>query len=148
MDCGTGFEAVDQPGVRQRLEAVVSDVDFPPVKTLARAALVAVVVVVPAFAKGDQRENEAVAGVVPGVEAAAAHQMRHRVDAGRAVEERGRADEEAPDEELGAVGVQAGRESGEELAGAEDAEGKQDGYDGVEAVEQHQLGELREILHL
>ena len=59
-------------------------------------------VVVPAFAHGQQRQPPQVPAAVPGVEAPAAEAVGHRVDGeGRVPEQDGR-DAEAPDQELGA----------------------------------------------
>src|SRR5882724_6695976 len=129
-------------------EKVVSDVEFPPIKTLARRGHVAVVIVMPAFAKRDDRENEAVARIVVRLEAALAHQVGHRVDAGRAVEKGGGADEEAPNEKLPPIGVKAGSVVGEETADAQNKRREKYGYDDVKAVQENQLRKLREVFDL
>ncbi len=85
--------------------------------------------------------------VVLGLEPPAAEEVRHRVDAGRAVEEEGRADEEAPDEQLPAVRVQPRGVELEELAAAEDGEGEGEGDDRVEAVEEDELRILGQVAH-
>jgi hypothetical protein len=66
---------------RQRLEQVEGRVDLPPAKALAGAALIGVVIVVPAFAHGEQRQQPVVARVVTGDIAPAAAHMRQRIDA-------------------------------------------------------------------
>ena len=58
------------------------------------------VVVVPTFPEGDQRERERVAGIIAGFEATGAHHVGEGIDEERAVEEHEGADEEAPDEQL------------------------------------------------
>ena len=65
-----GLEAPDEAGPGEALQQVVGDVDLPPEEPVAGRALVAVVVVVPALAERDDREDEAVARVVLGLVAA------------------------------------------------------------------------------
>ena len=77
-----GFQVPNEPSPGQGFEQIVGDVNFPPVKTLADGAHVAVMVVMPALAQGDQRQNQAVPAVVLSIVAAFAQQMRQRVDAG------------------------------------------------------------------
>ena len=106
------------------------------------------VVVVPAFAEGDESEDKAVAGIVVGLEATFAHEVGHRVDASGAVEEDGGADEETPDEQLRAVGAQAGGVGFEGDTRQEDGGREENRHDEVEAVEPDELGEFREVLDL
>ncbi len=44
-----GLEAPNEIRPRKRFQHVVGRIDFPPIETIARRALVAVVIVVPAF---------------------------------------------------------------------------------------------------
>ena len=57
-------------------------------------------VVVPAFAQGDQREPEVVAALVAGVVTLGAEQMRQGIDARRGMKQHGGAKDETPNEEL------------------------------------------------
>ena len=82
----------------QRLQNVVGRVDLPPAEALAHAALIGVVVVVPALAHGEEGEQPVVAGVVAGHVALAAVHMGERVDAEGGVIDRDRAPEEADDQ--------------------------------------------------
>lgn len=61
---GHRLQSPDQAQPRKHLQAVVGDVNFPPVEPVAGAALETMVVVVPAFTQTDQGENETVAGIV------------------------------------------------------------------------------------
>ena len=54
------------------------------------------VVVVPAFTEGDEREDEAVLAVVVCLVAAGSKHMRQRIDAGYGLEKDNNANEEAP----------------------------------------------------
>src|SRR5215813_5418952 len=58
---GHAAQVPDQADRRQRAEAVVGDIDLPPVEALARRGLIVMVVVVPALAERDQGEREVVA---------------------------------------------------------------------------------------
>ena len=134
-----------EPG--HHLEQVIGDVDFPPVEALARRARVVVVIVVPALAERDQREEPVVAARVAGLVALLAEHVRQRVDGVRAVRAQHRRHEEAPDQHLPAVGVQARRPLLQRHAEEEHADGEQHRHDDVEAVEPAQLGEVHEIAH-
>ncbi len=79
------MEVPDQASGGERAQHVVRAVDLPPAEALARRHLVVMVVVVPALAHGDECEHEVVARVVVGGVAAAAPQVRERVDRERAV---------------------------------------------------------------
>lgn len=52
------LQAPDQPHPSQHLEAVVGWVKFPPVEALLRRRLIPVVIIVPAFAERDEREDQ------------------------------------------------------------------------------------------
>jgi len=143
-----GFQAPDETGVGEKFQAVVGDVDFPPIKAVASGALVAVVVVVPAFAERDEGENETVAGIVGGIKAAVAPEVREGIDRSRAVEEGGGADEESPDEKLRAVGLKRRRGVGEEVAEREEADREQYGNDDIKTTEPDNLGIFGEVLDL
>ncbi len=143
-----GFEAPNQSGPSEELEAVVSGVDFPPVETVAGRALIAVVVIVPTFAETDYREDETIAGIIVGFEAPFAHEMGHRVDARRAMEQRRCADKEAPDKKLWTRHAEAGSPSFQASAKPVDPQGEYKGHDKVEAVKKDQFGILGQVLDL
>jgi hypothetical protein len=52
------------------------DINFPPIETLTLRARVAVMVIVPTFAQGDKREDEAVFAIVASLEASLTHHVR------------------------------------------------------------------------
>ena len=70
-------------------DAVVVDVELIPGEAVTRADGMGVVVVVPAFAAGEQSDPPVVAGVVLGLEAALAPEVRRRVDEPGGVEANG-----------------------------------------------------------
>jgi hypothetical protein len=78
----------------------VGDINLPPVEPLTLGARIAVVVVVPPFAEGDDREEEAVLAVVARLEASLTEYMREGVDAECSVIEERCADAESPREHL------------------------------------------------
>ena len=100
------LEVADQAQQRHRAQAQVGEVELPPGEALARRAREMVVVVVPALAEGDQRQEGVVAAVVAGGEAARAPEMRQRIDGDRGMEQHDRRHEEAPHQQLRAVGAQ------------------------------------------
>ena len=117
---------------REHLDAVVRDVDFPPEEALVRGRLIIVMIVVPALAERDEREDQRVAAGVRRAVAAAAEQVRQRVDEERAViEEHGR--QEEPDEEHAPPACRQ-QADGEHRRGHE-----------VVPVQPHELGVLREV---
>ncbi len=91
-----GLQIPGEPQPRHRGHHVVGRVELPPVEAVARRALVAVVVVVPAFPHGEERGERVVARVVGRVETAAAPQVIYRVDGKRGVRQSGRGQREAP----------------------------------------------------
>ena len=93
------------------------------------------VVIVPTLAQGDEGEDRAVARIVGSLETTFPHQVSHRVDATGAVEEKGGADEEAPDEHLPAIGAESGSEGFEGNSETEKRNRKEDGHNEIEAVE-------------
>jgi len=86
-----------EPG--KDFEGVEGDVDFPPVESLTRTGHVVVMVVVPAFAEGDEGEQPVVFAGVCGGETAIAEDVRERIDGEGAVPEQGGAEEKAPSEQ-------------------------------------------------
>src|SRR3546814_5478497 len=62
---------------------VIGDIDLPPLEALTRRGHVVVMVVVPALAERQQREQPVVAGIVTGQVALATEHMHQRVDAER-----------------------------------------------------------------
>jgi hypothetical protein len=79
-------------------DAVVVDVELVPGETVARADGVGVVVVVPAFAAGEESDPPVVAGVVLGFEAALAPEVGGGVDEPGGVEAEGDAEEGSPED--------------------------------------------------
>src|SRR5580700_3879651 len=145
---GHGLEIPDQTGPRERLEQIVGNVYLPPVKALARGAHKAVMVVVPAFAEGDEREDQAVAAVVPGLVTSFAEQVRKGIDAGRGVKQRRGADKEAPDEQLPRGDAERGKAGAQELTEAEQRRRQQKGNKRVKTIQENQLGKFRQVAHL
>ena len=63
---GHRFEIPDDADPGQEFQDVICNVDLPPVKSLSGAAHVLVVVIVPSFAQGNQREEKVIAAFVAG----------------------------------------------------------------------------------
>ncbi len=102
-------------------------------------------VVVPGLAEGHGPEPAVVAALVAGGVALAAEDVHERVDGeGRVVGEHG-ADHPAPDEHLPAVRAGAGPGAADPVTEEEQAHVGSDRHHRVEAVEEAQLRELREI---
>src|SRR5450756_1595787 len=78
-------EANGEPGV----------VDLPPAMTVARRTRIGVMVVVPAFAVGDEADNQVVAAVLVGLVVPVAPQLRHRIDSPGNMPDQYRANEDA-----------------------------------------------------
>jgi len=83
-----------EPG--KNFQGVKGDVNFPPIKTLASAGHVVVVVVVPPFAECDESEKPIVLAGVGCREAPLAENVRERIDGESAVPEERGAEEETP----------------------------------------------------
>src|SRR5258706_7919163 len=94
---GDAAEFADDAEPREELQAVVGEIDLPPIKTLAGGGHEVVMIVVPAFAEGDQGEQPVVLAGVGGREAALAKDVGERIDGERAVPEEDGAQEKAPD---------------------------------------------------
>lgn len=92
------------------------------------------VVVVPAIAEGEDRDDDAVAGIVVAGVAAAADKVCKEVDGGGAVPDEDGADDDAPDEELGAIGAERGRGGREEFTEGVKGGAEKQRDDLVEAV--------------
>ena len=135
----------DHPEPRQQHDAVVGEVDLPPVEALALGGRVAVVVVVPALAGGDQGQPEAVAAGVVRLVAAAAEAVADRVDGEGDVVEHRRAAEQPHDHELPAAHAQRRVGRAEPMAQNEECDAEGDRGDVVVRVEPAELGELREV---
>ena len=71
-------QLVDQSNRGQQPQTVISEVDLPPEESLPRRTREVMVIIVPALAKGNEREPEVVAAVVARGVAAAADAMRER----------------------------------------------------------------------
>src|SRR5690606_26229725 len=70
----------DQPELREQPEGTIAQVELPPVEALVGAALVGMMVVVPAFAQGQEREEWIVAARVAALIAAPAEDVGKGVD--------------------------------------------------------------------
>jgi hypothetical protein len=107
---GDGGDAAEQP------DAVVVDVELVPGEAVAGADRVGVVVVVPAFAAGEQGDPPVVAGVVLGLEAALAPEVGGGVDQPGGVQADDDAEEGSPEQhaEMPPDGMAGGRERGAE----------------------------------
>lgn len=87
----------DDSEPRETLQGVVSQVDFPPEKPLAGAALICVMVVMPALAERNQGQNAVVFARIRRLIATPAENMRERVDRKRPVPEEHGAHDESPE---------------------------------------------------
>ena|ERR1700730_4689818 len=83
---------------REHFQGVVGDVHFPPEKSLASGSHKVVMVIVPAFAEGQQGEEPVVLAGVGGLIATRAEQMRKRIDGEGVVPQEDGAQAESPDE--------------------------------------------------
>ena len=102
-----------RPSLREEPDAVVVDVELVPGEAVARADGVGVVVVVPAFAAGEQSDPPVVAGVVLGFEAARAPEVGGGVDEPGGVQADDDAEEGSPEHHAdGADDAVAGGASG------------------------------------
>jgi hypothetical protein len=86
------------PTKRERLQDIEGRIDFPPFEPLPHAALVGMMVVVPAFAHGEQRQQPIIARIVAGQIPLPSHHMRERVDAESAVIDEDGAPEESDEQ--------------------------------------------------
>src|SRR5262249_26886866 len=91
----------------QKRQDVVREVDLPPNEALPFRGRNIVVVVVPAFSKGKQGNEEIVAAVVRSLKRTAPKAMRERVDRKRRMVEQHRAYTETPYQHLQARGMPA-----------------------------------------
>jgi len=96
-------------------DAVVVDVELVPHEAVASAHWMGVVVVVPAFAAGEDRDPPVIAGVVFGLEAALTPEVGSRIDEPGGVEADGDAEEGSPEHHAdGSDHAVAGRQSSTE----------------------------------
>src|SRR6185437_1002950 len=93
---GHGLQVPDDADEGHELQQVKRDVEFPPIKTLAHRRGVMMVIVVPAFAQGDDGQPHIVAAGVAGLVAPAPEYMRQGVDGVGAVIQGHGGDEESP----------------------------------------------------
>src|SRR5690606_14169642 len=82
---GRSAQIPDKPQLLKPAKDKVGQVKLPPVEPLALAGRIAVVVVVPSFAHGQNRQQPVVATGVGGLEGAVAKDVGQRVDGERAV---------------------------------------------------------------
>ena len=87
----------------KKRQQVVGGIILPPPEPLTGAALVGVVIIVPALAHCNKREKAVVSRIVSGDEALSAGDMGERIDAERRVVDRDRAPEEADHQALPSV---------------------------------------------
>src|SRR5713226_612142 len=87
-----------QTEASQELDEIITDIDLPPEKALVGRALIAVMIVVPAFAKSDNGHPQVVAALVGSRIAAPAEKMTHRIDGENRMIQKHRADEKAPNQ--------------------------------------------------
>jgi hypothetical protein len=92
-------EVPHDPEPGEHLQRVVSDVDLPPVEALARRGHEVMMVVVPAFAERQQRQQPVVLAGVGGFIAPRTEEVRERIDRKRIVPEHHGAEAEAPYEQ-------------------------------------------------
>ena len=106
-----------------------------------------VVVVVPPFTKGDDRQEEVVPRVIFGLEISTTPNMSERIDGVRAVVTQHGGDKEAPNQSLTRSQTKAGKESRGEVASSQHEESRGDCRDVVVAVQPDQLGEFHPVSH-
>lgn len=123
------------------------DVDLPPVEALTLRARVAVVVVMPSLAKGDDREEEAVLAVVACLEASLSEHVSEGVNTEGAVVEERSADAESPREHLKRTGSKLRVVRLKEVAEPRNTETEKNRWYDVVPLKEAELGELHEILH-
>src|SRR5271170_7518178 len=91
-----GLDLFGEADLAEHPDAVVVDIKLVPGEAVARADRVGMVVVVPAFAAGEESDPPVIAGVVLGLEAALAPEVRRGVDEPGGVEADGDAEECSP----------------------------------------------------
>src|SRR5271163_820938 len=97
--CGYLAQIPHQPAPRKQFQRVISDVDLPPIKSLARRSHKVMVVVVPPLAQGQQREQPVVAARVRCLVAPRTEKMRKRIDRKRVVPDQHGAQAKPPNEQ-------------------------------------------------
>jgi len=145
---GYGFKIPNQAGPRQDFEQIVGNIDFPPIKALSGGIHVAVMIVVPTLAQGDEREEQAVAAVVFGFITAFAEQVGQRINGRRGMKQNRGADEKSPNQQLPGVDVQGRKIFPEKMAQSKKCHSKKRRNQGVKAIEENEFGEFREVAHL
>ena len=140
------FEVLDQADCFMAPESTRLD-PIPTSGTLPHGGWVVVVVVVPTFTKGDDRQEEVVPGIILGLEIPTAPDMGKRVDRVRAVVTQDGGDKEAPNQSLASSQAKIGKESRSQIPGSQHEEGRGDRRDMVVAVQPDQLGELHPVSH-
>src|SRR5438105_3101909 len=87
---GWNLDLLNQADQAQQLDEIVGHVELPPAEAVARRAWVSMMIIVPAFAQGEQGDPPEVRGAIPGRIAAVAPPVGSAVDQpGRVVEQRG-----------------------------------------------------------
>ena len=141
------FEVLDQADCLHGAKDPPGWIQFPPAEPLPHGGWVVVVVVVPTFTKGDDRQEEVVPGIILGLEIPPAPDMGKRVDRVRAVVTQDGGDKEAPNQSLASSQAKIGKESRSQIPGSQHEEGRGDRRDMVVAVQPDQLGELHPVSH-
>src|SRR5882672_5468488 len=77
------YHVAGQSKPRQNANGQISVINFPPAMTVARRARIGMVVVMPAFAIGDEADDDVVAAVFVGLVVPVTPQMRHRINSPR-----------------------------------------------------------------
>jgi hypothetical protein len=125
----------------------VGDINLPPVEPLALRTGIAMMVVMPSLAKGDDREDEAVLTVVTCLESSFSEYVSERVNAERTVIEQGRTDAKSPCKHLKGAGPKFRVVRLKEVAEPRDPETKKHRWHNVVSLKETELGKLNEILH-
>src|SRR5690606_31074203 len=112
-------------------------VDLPPIKSLPRRRLELMVIIMPAFAQGDEGQEEAVAAFIVGDEPFSAEDMSQGIDRASAMEKYCRADKKSPDDQLPGICAQPGGESLEGGPKRKERHNERQGAQEIEAVEEN-----------
>jgi hypothetical protein len=127
-------KTADNSDDAQKPQHVIGDIHLPPFQSLTRAGHVLMMVVMPAFAEGDQREQKIVSAVVFGFESPGSPEVSEGIYRERAMPEHNSGQHESPHEDLEATDcIHRGPE--------------QDRRNPVVSIQQSQFGILLKVLH-
>lgn len=107
--CRHVAKVADNSDGTQAPQYIVGHIDLPPFQSLARTRHVLMVIVVPAFAEGNESEQEIVAAIILGLESPRAPQMGQGIDRERAVPQEDGRKHESPHEHSEAADGEHGR---------------------------------------